>query len=71
MTIENEIKQVVRKIEGLCASNKYAEAGTISRANKSKFIAMIKTGGASSLNYAYNKCSLFNMTQTECFNLIF
>lgn len=71
MTTKEEIKEVVREFNSLCQNNKFKEAGELARKNKSKFIAMIKCGGSKSLGYAYKVCSIFNMTQTDCFNLIF
>ncbi len=71
MTTKNEIEVVVRDFNSLCKSNQFEKAGELARKNKSKFIAMIKCGGSGSLGYAYKVCSIFNMRQTDCFNLIF
>jgi len=71
MTTKKEIKQAVEEIHRLCAKDRYREAGILARINKGKFIAMIKCGGAKSLNYAYKTCDVFNMTQSQCIALIF
>lgn len=71
MTTKQEINNVVKEFNSLCKKNEFKKAGELSRLNKSKFIAMIKSGGANSLTYAYKVCGVFNMRQTDCFNLIF
>lgn len=71
MTTKQQIKKVVKDFNSLCKLNKFEEAGDLSRNNKSKFIAFIKCDGSNSLEYAYKVCSIFNMRQTDCFNLIF
>jgi len=71
MTTKKEIKQIVKEINRLCAKDRYGEAGNLAKINKGKFIAMIKSGGAKSLNYAYKTCDVFNMTHSDCMALIF
>jgi hypothetical protein len=71
MTINQEIRKVVKEFNSLCELNKFEEAGNLSRKNKSKFISFIKCNGSNSLRYAYKVCNIFNMRQTDCFNLIF
>jgi len=69
--MKNEIKNVVAEFNYLCKLNKFEEAGDLARKNKLKFISFIKCNGSKSLGYAYKVCSIFNMRQTDCFNLIF
>ena len=64
-----EIKKIVFKFNSLCSLNKYKEAGILARSNKQNFINMIIKGENKELLYAYNVCSIFNMRQTDCFNL--
>ena len=71
MTTKNEIKNVVKEFNSLCKANRFNDAGKLASENKNKFIAMIKCGGVSSLDYAYRVCSIFNMRQTDCFNIVF
>jgi len=65
------IKQVVKEFNALCKNSEYKKAGELARFNKQNFIQMIKHNGASSLEYAYRVCPIFNMRQTDCFNLVF
>lgn len=69
--MKKEIEKIVKDFNYLCKNNKFVEAGELSRKNKLKFIAFIKCNGSNSLGYAYKICNIFNMRQTDCFNLIF
>lgn len=64
-----EIKLVVSQFNALCKCNKYKEAGKLAREKKQLFIEMIKKGKNKELLYSYKICSIFNMRQTDCFNL--
>ena len=63
------IKLVVRKFNELCKSNNFKEAGELARKNKDSFMEMIKNGTNKEMLYAYKVCEIFNMRQTDCFNL--
>ena len=64
-------EQVYKDFISLCNENKFVEAGELSRKNKQRFIETIKNKGVMYLPYAYKVCHIFNMRQTDCFNLIF
>ena len=63
--------KVYKEFISLCSANKFAEAGELARANKQIFIDTIKNKGVSVLPLAYRVCHIFNMRQTDCFNLVF
>ena len=65
------IQKIYSEFDSLCNENKFVEAGELSRKNKQRFIETIKKEGVSVLPYAYKVCHIFNMRQTDCFNLIF
>jgi hypothetical protein len=64
-----KIKKIVSEFNLLCKSNQFKNAGKLARKHKNDFIEMIKNGGNDEMLYAYKVCSIFNMRQTDCFNL--
>jgi hypothetical protein len=65
------IKKIVSQFNRLCANGEFYAAGHLARNNKGEFINMILSGGNDELLYAYKICDIFNMRQTDCFNLKF
>ena len=63
------IKIVVSEFNKLCKLSNYKEAGELARNNKDAFIKMIVDGTNVEMLYAYRVCEIFNMRQTDCFNL--
>ena len=65
------IKKIVAEFNKLCKVNNYKQAGELARNHKTDFIKMIENGGNKELVYSYSVCEIFNMRQTDCFNLKF
>ena len=66
-----KIKKIVQEFNQLCKKNEFKKAGELARENKTSFIDMILKGGNNEMLYAYRVCDIFNMRQTDCFNLKF
>lgn len=69
MKTKEELKQVVKSFNALCKADKFKEAGELARENKHIFIDFVKNANNANLLYAYRVCDIFNMTQTQCYNL--